>query len=88
MLGAPVRIDEVARALGVSTDAGVVEALGPMVRRLVGVVTLLTELRSALDGSIPNADQVLGVAAGHLEDAAAYVDQVVRAAEEHRRGEW
>jgi hypothetical protein len=88
MLGAPVRIDEVAHALGVTTDAGVVEQLTPVARRLFGVVNLLTEIRAALDGSIPNADQVLGVATGHVEDAAAYVDQVIRGAEEHRRGEW
>lgn len=72
MLGSPARIDEVARALGVNTDAGIVEVLGPMVRRLGGVVNLLAELRTALDGTIPNADEVLGVAAGHVEDAAAY----------------
>lgn len=89
MLGAAEpRLDEVAQRLGVTTDAGIVEVLTPVARRLDAVVHLLMDVRSDLAGAVPNADQTLAVAAGHLADAVVYVANTARAAEEHRRGEW
>lgn len=88
MLGADLRLDEVAQHLGVTTDAGIVERLSPVARRLDAVVNLLMDVRNDLAGSVPNADATLAVAAGHLADAVVYVANTARAAEEHRRGEW
>lgn len=89
MLGeAQLRLDYVAQRLRVSTDAGIVEVLTPVARRLDAVVHLLMDVRNDLAGAVPNADQTLAVAAGHLADAVVYVANTARAAEEHRRGEW
>lgn len=88
MMGVQLRLDEVAHALGVSTDAGIVERLDPIARRLDAVVSLLGEVRADLAGSVPNADQTIAVGAAHVADAVVYVANTARAAEEHRRGEW
>ena len=88
MIGATVTLDRVAQALGVTTDEGIVERLVPVARRLDAVVALLGEQRAELAGAVPNADQTIAVAMGHLQDAVVYVAQTYRAAEEHRRGEW
>jgi hypothetical protein len=88
MMGTQLRLDEVAQRLGVTTDAGIVERLDPVARRLDAVVTLLGEMRADLAGSVPHADATLAVATGHLADAVVYVANTARAAEEHRRGEW
>lgn len=88
MVGSQLRLDEVAQRLGVSTDAGIVERLDPVARRLDAVVSLLGEARSDLSGAVPHADATLAVAAGHIADAVVYVANIARAAEEHRRGEW
>jgi hypothetical protein len=88
MMGTAVSLDRVAQALGVSTDEGIVERLTPVARRLDAVVTLLAQQRAELAGAVPNADEVIAVAMGHLQDAVVYVAQVSRAAEDHRRGEW
>ncbi|GAA6526901.1 hypothetical protein [Intrasporangium sp. DVR] len=88
MLGSTVTLDQVAQALGVTTDEGIVERLAPVARRLDAVVALLGEVRADLAGSVPNADQTIAVAAGHLQDAVVYVANTYRAAEAHQRGEW
>ncbi|MFC8503811.1 hypothetical protein ACFUC1_15750 [Pedococcus sp. NPDC057267] len=89
MLGAAeLRLDEIAQRLGVTTDAGIVETLSPVARRLDAVVNLLMDVRNDLAGAVPHADATLAVAAGHLADAVEYVANTARAAEEHRRGEW
>ncbi|WP_162529273.1 hypothetical protein [Segeticoccus rhizosphaerae] len=88
MMGTQLRLDEVAQRLGVTTDAGIVERLDPVARRLDAVVNLLMDVRNDLAGSVPHADATLAVATGHLADAVVYVANTARAAEEHRRGEW
>lgn len=88
MIGATVTLDQVARSLGVATDEGIVERLTPVARRLDAVVALLSEVRADLAGAVPNADQTIAVAAGHLQDAVVYVAQTYQAAEAHQRGEW
>ena len=87
MMGTAASLDRVAQALGVSTDEGIVERLTPVARRLDAVVNLIPQQRSELAGAVPNADEVIAVAMGHLQDAVVYVTQVSRAAEDHRRGE-
>ena len=86
MSAAAVDLDAVAAALGVSSDAGVMEALHPIEQRLDQLVAAAWRVRFDLEGSVPNADQCLSVAIGHLTDAVSYLIPVVTAAEEHRRG--
>ncbi len=88
MIGATVSLDQVAQTLGVTTDEGIVERLVPVARGLDAVVNLLGEVRADLSGAVPNADQTIAVAAGHLQDAVVYVAATYRAAESHQRGEW
>lgn len=88
MIGTQLRLDEVAQRLGVTTDAGIVERLDPVARRLDAVVNLLMDVRNDLAGAVPHADATLAIATGHLADAVVYVANTARAAEEHRRGEW
>ena len=83
-----VTLDQVARTLGVNTDEGIVERLVPVARRLDAVVHLLAEVRADLAGAVPDADQALAVAGGHVQDAVIYVANTFRAAEAHHRGEW
>ena len=87
MTGSTVTLDQVARTLGVNTDVGIVERLVPVARRLDAVVHLLAELRADLAGAVPDADQALTVAGGHVADAVVYVANTFRAAEAHQRGD-
>jgi hypothetical protein len=86
MSAAMVDLDVVAAALGVSTDAGVVEALHPVEQQLDRIIAAVWKVKFDLEGSVPNADQALAVAVGHLSDALSYLLPVVQAAESHLRG--
>ena len=70
MSAAMVDLDVVAAALGVSTDAGVVEALHPVEQQLDRIIAAVWKVKFDLEGSVPNADQALAVAVGHLSGRA------------------
>ncbi|MGL5826082.1 MAG: hypothetical protein ACRCYU_14905 [Nocardioides sp.] len=83
---APVDLDAVARALGVATDARLVEEVSARRLAMDSQHSMLVFWRSQVCGVSSDAADALTQACSRVLDAYAALDVVVRAAESHERG--
>jgi hypothetical protein len=86
MSASGVDLDRVAKALGVSTDAGIVDELFSSASRLHLLSELVLSSAERLDGVVPDASAGLRQAASRIDDAYDAIGVLVTAAEDHVRG--
>ncbi|MGL5818286.1 MAG: hypothetical protein ACRCYR_12035 [Phycicoccus sp.] len=86
MMSARVDLDRVARALGVSSDDEIVDAVVVVRQRLGVLADDVADQRERLDGSVSGVDFELAAARAGLADAVIILGQVITAAEAHERG--
>jgi hypothetical protein len=86
MSASGVDLDRVAKALGVSTDAGIVDELSPYALRLHLLSDVAGPLAGQLAGAVPDAAAALRDGATRFKDAYEEVRVVMSAAEDHVRG--
>jgi len=83
-----VDLDRVARALGVSTDAEIVDVITEYRVNLNFCVEMLTAQAQSLAGVFPNAADYLARVVDVINDADDELKTVLVPAEEHMRGDY
>ncbi|MGL5826083.1 MAG: hypothetical protein ACRCYU_14910 [Nocardioides sp.] len=83
---AAVDLDEVARALGVTTDDGIVDQVGVMIRSLDALIDAVSVEIVDVECVSEFAAGFLGGAIASIEEAQTTLGVVVDAAERHERG--